>query len=100
MALTKAEFRRRWAELRALVAEWDPLGLLGLGAPADEYDCLINPLMRLLDDGVTAEQVSAFLLREFSGHFGVDFPPDDAERVRFAERARAWLLTHQQGPAR
>jgi len=91
MTVTKLDLRRRWAELRTLVAESDPLGLLAVGAPRDEYDCLLGPLMRLLQERASPEECSALLGREFSKHLGVDVPPDAGERMRFAERARAWF---------
>ena len=81
----------RWAELRVLMTEWDPLGVVPLGAPADEYDCLVGPLMRLLEQDASAEELSAFLEREFSEHFGMAPTPEGGERMRFAERARCWF---------
>jgi len=87
MALTKAQSRQRWAELRNLVADWDPLGLLGMGAPADEYDWLLTPLLKLLQESARAEQVASFLEGEFAGRLGLDVPPDFRARIRFfAER--------------
>lgn len=45
MRLTAAGLKRRFAELRALVNEWDPIGLIEAGAPEDEFDCLVGPIL-------------------------------------------------------
>ena len=42
--LTAAVLKRRFAELRDLVNEWDPIGLIDTGASREEYDCLVGPL--------------------------------------------------------
>ena len=91
MTLTKAQSRKRWAELRALVADWDPLGLLAVGGPGDEYDCLVGPLMRLLENRARGDEISAFLEGEFSGHFGLNVYPDGQERSRFVDQAQMWF---------
>jgi hypothetical protein len=51
MRLTKEHSRERWNELRDLVIAWKPNGLIAIGSPRDEYDCLLGPLMRDLEQG-------------------------------------------------
>jgi hypothetical protein len=46
----KAEVRRKQQELRQLLNEWDPIGVMpGQLAPSDEYDCLLGVLVRQSD---------------------------------------------------
>jgi len=52
--------------------EWDPIGLLSLGFPDDEYDCLVGPLSGMLRQGLSAEALTTALDRQISDHFGVD----------------------------
>jgi hypothetical protein len=47
--------------IRALLAEWDPLGVTESDGSSDEYECLVWPLTRLLDREASAEQVASFL---------------------------------------
>jgi hypothetical protein len=64
--------------VRAVVNREDPVGLLAIGAPADEYDPEVRELVRL-PDVVTTEQVSTVFLRWF-GKSGV-MPSGMAARI-------------------
>ena len=69
--LTKQESRERWRELRCLVNEWDPIGLISAGAPEDEYECVVGPVLRMLETSETPEAIGAYLQGEFAEHFGM-----------------------------
>ena len=58
--------------LRALLNSWDPIGIMQHGAPRDEYDCLIAPVLDLLEAGADAEGIARFLRAELGEHFGLD----------------------------
>lgn len=75
------------AGVRALVWDWDPVGLASLGSPADEYDCLVGPIASALVHGVPPRELAARLRTEISDHFGVHPPSTTA---RFASEARFW----------
>lgn len=94
--LEKQALRRRWRELRTLVNEWDPLGLISVGCPEDEYECLVGPLMRRLEEGVSREDVASFLAREFREHFGCE-GPDAKSTANFVAKARAWFAGEGRG---
>ena|ERR1700690_1624916 len=74
MKLSKELSRRRWRELRNAVNAWDPVGLIGLGAPADEYECLVDPLMRMLENGSRPDEIVSYLDQHIPDHFGVSIP--------------------------
>jgi hypothetical protein len=59
-----------------------------MGAPLDEYDCLLGPLMRHLEQGAPEAVISSYLEHEFSEHFGMGALP---------ERARAWFSKQWAG---
>lgn len=89
-ALSKRELRERWAQLRALMCEWDPIGVMGLpGWPRDEYDCLVGPLMTLLDSRACKEEIAHYLRHEVSEHFGL--PPESYDLELVADRLRKWF---------
>lgn len=91
MALTKEESRRRWAELRALVCEWDPIGVMeDPDWPRDEYDGMLGPLLRLLESGASESDIACHLRTEITEHFGLS-----AQHYDFAATAakiRSWFL--------
>jgi hypothetical protein len=84
----RTEFRRRERALRALLNEWDPIGV-ALDGPEDEYDCLIAPVLQRLKDGVPAAELTAFLATQLEEHFGLR--GDATDIVEFATRAKAWF---------
>jgi len=91
--LTCQELRTRWRELQNLALEWDPIGVADIPECRDEYDeCVVGPLLRMLEQGATAEQVSAFLQTELPNHFGIEPKPsrDDA----LVAKAWAWFNNH------
>jgi hypothetical protein len=92
--LDKDAMRRRGRELRALLNEWDPIGIIGPSGPDDEYDCLLWPLMRLLERGVSQENIAEYLGRELNEHFGLSIPADTPQ---FAGRVKAWYETTWAG---
>jgi hypothetical protein len=70
--------------IRALLAEWDPIGVTKSDGSSDEYECLVWPLTRLLDREASSEQVASFLSSELADHFGVD--AQTGEPGQFASR--------------
>ena len=79
------ESRGRRAELRALLNEWDPIGVADL--VDDEYDCLEWPLLSRLTAGCTVADLRSFLRHELVDHFGLD--PKGADVGRVAHRLMA-----------
>ena len=71
--LTREELRQRYAELRDLINQWDPIGVMDDPAwPRDEYDCLVGPVLRHLEAGDKPDVIVAFLTSELTEHFGMD----------------------------
>lgn len=89
MRLSRAELRQRHRELRDLVNEWDPIGVMDDPTwPRDEYECLVGPLLRRLEAGATADEVAAYLHAELTGHFGLSTPLTQCRE--WAAAATAW----------
>jgi hypothetical protein len=49
---TRGWYKARQRELREIMWEWDPLGIMGVAD--DEYDCLIDPVLSALSRGIDA----------------------------------------------
>ncbi|GAA2988819.1 hypothetical protein [Streptosporangium longisporum] len=60
---------RLTAAVRALIDRYDPEGLLGMGAPDDEYDPEVRDLTALVRGGeeITADVVGSVWNRWFNG---------------------------------
>jgi hypothetical protein len=84
--LEKQQLRQRWSELRALINEWDPIGLIEAGAPPDEYECVSGPLLRRLEERAGTVAIAEYLSAELADHFGV--PISDAPV--FAAKVVSW----------
>lgn len=74
MNLSKENSRRRWRELRDAVNDWDPIGLIELGAPKDEYECLVGHLIRMLENENSPTEIGNYLKQHIPDHFGVSLP--------------------------
>jgi len=85
----KAEFARQADDVRALLLKWDPIGVLDKPEAADEYDCMIGPLLRLLRDGADANTLHGWIAKERTGHFGLD-PNNCGDRALAETLAAYW----------
>jgi hypothetical protein len=90
--LSKEESRRRFRELCDLWNEYDPIGCMTVGAPADEYEAYVGQMMRLLERDAPVHEVYAYVKREVTGHMGVTWHVDlDVRTVLFAHQCRDWF---------
>ena len=80
-----------WAkaeELRDLLNDWDFIGVFDPENNVDEYDCMIEPLLRKLTSGAGSGDIKHFLDAEITGHFGMSI--GQVETGLMAERLTAW----------
>ncbi len=80
--MIKEESRRRWKELREIVNRWDPIAVFRMDSewPRDEYECVTGPLMRMLEAGRNADDITDYLEKEVREHFGIEPVPGAAAR--------------------
>ncbi|MFG2039098.1 hypothetical protein [Dactylosporangium sp. NPDC048998] len=78
-------------ELRRLLNEWDFIGVFDPDTNADEYDCMLSPLLEQLASGADANEIRGHLDEEIRGHFGMS--PELVGTARMAERLVAWWHT-------
>ena len=81
----RARVKTQMTELASLVNEWDPAHLVSAGAPADEYECLVGPLLSQLSHGPSIGELREWLRGHVTKHFG---SCKDAEQ--FAGLVIAW----------
>jgi hypothetical protein len=85
--LTKGQSRERWRQLHDLACEWDPIGVISIGAGRDEYDCLLGPLLRLLEDNADEDALFHYLDLQMRDHFGLLYVPSTRS---FASKVKSW----------
>ncbi|WP_422657524.1 phosphotransferase [Paenibacillus sp. EC2-1] len=66
-------------QVQELVNEWDPVGLIGGGAPDDEYDCITIQLIDLLKQGANQAEIFEYIIHELDDHFGMGIKAIDNE---------------------
>jgi hypothetical protein len=72
--LNKKVLKRLSSELLNILNEWDPIGVLpGAGGPQDEYECLVWPIISLLQKDAGEGELMNFLDRYLTDHMGLDF---------------------------
>ncbi|MCI0573967.1 MAG: hypothetical protein L0Y66_24810 [Myxococcaceae bacterium] len=96
MQLTKEQVRQRWSELQDMVVEWDPLGLIAMGSPRDEYDCLVGQLLRRLQEQEPTSAIVDYLCGEFADHFGLTVERSSIEG--FVKKASDWRAERWHSP--
>jgi hypothetical protein len=70
-----------------LMRDWDPIGINDEPDAQDEYDAYIQPLLRLVREGVSSSVLSDRLLQIETDEMGL---PGDRERaLRVAEKLKA-----------
>jgi hypothetical protein len=90
MRLTKRELRQRSLELNALMCDWDPIGVMADSSwPRDEYECLVGPLLTLLQSDATKAGIGDYLRKEVAEHFGL--PADRYDFLAIAARVHSWF---------
>jgi hypothetical protein len=57
--------------------------------PRDEYDCMVGPVMRLLENGASDGDIAAYLRAEVTDHFGLS--PEHYDFRSVARRTRSWF---------
>ena len=77
------------AEVLIRVRRWDPVGLEAMGAPKDEYECLVGPISSAVRRGVTARELADAAASQIADHFGIR--PDGS--LAFATDLIQWHST-------
>ena len=85
------------SEIRALLNEWDAIGIAGPTTVDDEYDCMIGPLFSQLQAGSDTASLHGWIARERHDHFGL--PPDtDADAALAASLVAWWERPREVAP--
>ena len=85
----RTAMKQRMRELSQRLDRWDPIGVYALDDQPEpgEYDCLVGPTMRKLQDGAGPVEIAAMLAHELVDHFGLS---DSAPPLALATELRMW----------
>lgn len=61
----KSKYGNSFNELRTIINQHDPIGLIDLGAPDDEYESEVKTIIVQLDKEMTEQQVHDLVYNEF-----------------------------------
>ena len=64
-----------------LLNEWDPIGIVSLGGPDDEYQSYEGGVLALLQQGVSEDELAAHLIKIERDRMGLEESPDIARRA-------------------
>ena len=67
-----------FAELAAILARHDPVGLTAIGAPQDEYEPEVGTIIPRLRQASNSRDVQHILVEEFDNWFGPETPKMNA----------------------
>ena len=87
--------RQSQIEVRALLMRWDPIGVSGIPEAADEYDCMISPLMHRLYEGASTSTLAAWIASERTEHFGLQ--SDSTADHALADELVEWWSARRSG---
>lgn len=66
----KSKFSEDFLKLREIVNNHDPIGLIEIGCPIDEYDPEVKTIIVKLDLAKTEEDIHNLIFNEFTEWFG------------------------------
>jgi hypothetical protein len=93
----KHRTRESQRQLRELLMVWDLCLVAGAPEAADEYDCMLSPLMHLLHEGADEAKILYWLYDQVQDHFGVK--PDPEREGLLAEQIMDWWRQRCSEPA-
>ena len=90
--LLKAAYGSLYANVSHLLREADPIGLIAMGAPADEYDPEVSTILPRLREARAAVDVQRIVHDEFVRWFDADLVGPLTDYAEVAEKIwETWL---------
>ena len=88
----KAAYGSLYADVSRLLREADPIGLIAMGAPDDEYDPAVSTILPRLHEARVAVDVQRIVHEEFVRWFGADLVGPLTDYAEVAEKMwGTWL---------
>ncbi len=75
--MTSERYGGTFEMVKRAVDALDPMGLLDMGAPSDEYDLESKLIVDRLSANMSPQQIAWIMAEEFSSCFGERFSADD-----------------------
>src|SRR5437763_1646167 len=92
--LSKDQSRRRWAEVRGLWNEWDPIGVVS-SEVQDEYDSYLGPTLRFLEEHASSQALVGYLTHIVGEYMGLGASGvQQSNPQEFANRLCSWYQSN------
>ena len=92
----KAAYGSLYADVSCLIRAADPIGLIAIGAPDDEYDPEVSTILPRLREAKAAVDVQRIVHEEFVRWFGADLVGPLTDYAEVAEKIwGTWLDSGQ-----
>ena len=88
------QFKNKFFELREIINEHDPVMLIGLGAPGNEYDPEVKTIIVQLDSINTVEGIQDLVYKEFRRWFGEPVIGKKESFLELAEDIYKWKYSN------
>jgi hypothetical protein len=88
LPMDKRIAKQHMSDVRALLLEWDAIGVADEPSCQDEYDCMIGPLLSHLRGGSDAVFIRDWIARERIDHFGLN--KDNGRDRALADKLVLW----------
>ncbi|HEX8081410.1 MAG TPA: hypothetical protein VF557_14460 [Jatrophihabitans sp.] len=72
-----------------MLMQWDAIGISDEPDAADEYDCMIGPLLQQLFAGASTAALAAWIAEERTEHFALE-EDDEADIALATDLTRWW----------
>ena len=77
----RREYFENWDSVKAVIDEWDVMGLLCIGAPSDEYDHETEQVLHMMKTENDIDKLSKAIVEIFVDSFGISNPKTLSEKV-------------------
>ena len=77
--------------IKTLIDTWDPLGLLAMGCPKDEYESEIAEIQNLVHKEDSEEKIAETVHQIFSNYFGEIFDRTIEDCKSIAKQIKEYL---------
>lgn len=89
MRLREFSYKIDYKALNDILNEWDFLNIVSDGVK-NEYEDIINPILKLLYVGSTSEAISESISREVSKRYGFKVKTSDKDVIGVSEKILIW----------
>jgi hypothetical protein len=98
IGLVKRIYRNKFRQLRNIINRFDPMHLINIGAPADEYEPEVSTILLQLGNVKTKTQTLDLVHQEFCRWFGENVAGERRDYIKLARAIYNWKIENFTEP--